>query len=227
LLLLPLLLSWPIQKPAAEDAAPPASSLAAPPTIDDLRRMCERLVAASDRGDRHALGQFRRLYIGVYEQAVFEASANQPRTAAMMIPELDRWLAETAQAGSATAQFWMGASTKSLQRFGVPPLDLAEVARWYRASAEQGFAPAQDALGQFLGFFPELARAPFEAETWLLAAARQGHPSAAERLLQAIDIDRQRAGYRPDPAILAWLEQRAGAGDAVAVTLLEKLATQN
>jgi hypothetical protein len=45
--------------------------------------------------------------------------------------------------------------------------------------------------------------------------------------LQAIDIDRQRAGYRPDPAILAWLEQRAGAGDAVAVTLLEKLATQN
>lgn len=228
LLLSLLLVLSPVQKPAAEEgAAPPGGSLPAPPTIDDLRRIAQQLVAASDRGDHGALGRFSRLYIGLYEQAIFEASARQPQVAAAMIPELDRWLAETAQEGSATAQFWMAERTRPLQKYGVRPTDLSEIAGWYRASAEQGFAPAQDSLGQFLGFFPQFAREPFEAETWLLRAARQGQPSAAERLLQAIDIDHQRAGYRPDGEVLAWLEQRAEGGDPAAQTLLEKLAVRN
>ena len=94
------------------------------------------------------------------------------------------------------------------------------MATWYRKSAEQGFAPAQDALGQVLGFFPEYAHEPFEAEKWLFQAARQGEGAAGERLLEAIEIDVQRASYRPDADILQWLQQQAGSGNAKAKELL-------
>jgi hypothetical protein len=144
-----------------------------------------------------------------------------------MIPDIDRWLAEKATAGSATAQFWMGERTKVLQAFGAKPADLAQVVTWYRSSAEQGFAPAQDSLGQVLGFFPEYAREPFEAETWLFKAARQGEGAAGERLLQAIEIDMQRADYKPDSDIREWLSQQASAGDEKAKELAAKLASKN
>jgi TPR repeat protein len=123
----------------------------------------------------------------------------------------------------------MGERGKVLQKYGAPVPDVAEVAKWYRAAAEQGFAPAQDSLGQMLGFFPELAREPFEAETWLYRAAIQGEGAAADRLLQAIEIDRARADYRPSPQIQAWLQQRANGGDARADAILDQLGatTQN
>jgi hypothetical protein len=129
--------------------------------------------------------------------------------------------------GSATAQFWMGERTKVLQTFGAKPADLAEVATWYRKSAEQGFAPAQDSLGQVLGFFPEYAREPFEAEKWLFQAASQGEGAAAERLLEAIEIDVQRVDYRPDAEILRWLQQQAGSGNAKAKQLLIRVTAEN
>ena len=137
-----------------------------------------------------------------------------------MIPELDRWLREKATGGSATAQFWMGERTKVLQAFGAKPADMAEVATWYRKSAAQGFAPAQDALGQVLGFFPQYAQEPFEAEKWLFQAARQGEGVAGERLLQAIEIDMERANYKPGSGIQEWLKQRAAAGDDRAKKIL-------
>ena len=121
----------------------------------------------------------------------------------------------------------MGERTKVLQTFGARPADLAEVATWYRRSAEQGFAPAQDSLGQVLGFFPEYAREPFEAEKWLFQAARQDEGAAGERLLEAIDIDVQRASYKPDADILAWLKQQAAAGDAKAKQVLAKVTAEN
>jgi TPR repeat protein len=187
----------------------------------------DRLVTASDGGDRKAFARFGQLYQSLYQQAYLEASSNVPKNATAMIPEIDRWLAEKGTSGSATAQFWMAERTKVLQTFGAKPADLAEVARWYRSSAEQGFAPAQDALGQVLGFFPEYAREPFEAEKWLFQAARQGEGAAGERLLEAIEIDVQRANYRPDVDIQAWLKQRADTGDAKAKALVTKLASQN
>jgi len=144
-----------------------------------------------------------------------------------MIPELERWIAEKAEGGSATAQYWMGARGKVLQGYGAKPPDVAHVANWYRASAEQGFAPAQDALGQILGFFPEFAREPFEAEKWLFRAVRQGEPAADQRLLLAIRMDSERANYRPDADILAWLEQRADSGDADAQSLVDKFIVQD
>jgi len=194
------------------------------PTLEEVRQAFERLTAASDGGDRSALVQFAGLYSSLYEQAFFEAGSNLPRTAAAMIPELDHWLRERADGGSATAQYWMGERSKLLRRYGVRPPEMAEVARWYRASAEQGFAPAQDSLGQVLGFFPELAREPFEAEKWLFRAVRQNEPAAAERLLEAIRIDAKRADYRPDDEIMAWLKQRADAGDATAISLVHMLS---
>jgi TPR repeat protein len=226
-----LLLAIPVQVAVAQSdaAAPSADSSSAPGQLsaDDLRKVFDRLVTASDGGDRKALTRFAHLYQSLYQQAYLEASSNVPKTATVMIPELDRWLAEKATGGSATAEFWMGERTKVLQIFGAKPADLAEVATWYRKSAEQGFAPAQDSLGQVLGFFPEYAHEPFEAEKWLFQAARQGEGAAAERLLEAIEIDVQRASYRPDADILQWLQQQAGSGNAKAKELLVKVAAEN
>src|SRR5215813_14025273 len=185
LLLSLLLLSTPIPTAVAQsDAATESSNgsaASAQPTVEDLRKVFERLATASDKGDRKALARFGNLYRSLYQQAYLEASSQMPKTATAMIPDIDRWLAEKATAGSATAQFWMGERTKVLQAFGAKPADLAQVVTWYRSSAEQGFAPAQDSLGQVLGFFPEYAREPFEAETWLFKAARQGEGAAGER----------------------------------------------
>ncbi len=209
---------------------PVANAQSAPPegqiTLEDMREVFDRLITASDKGERPAFVHFSRLYPSLYEQALYEASANVPKTATAMIPELDHWLLERANAGSRTAQFWMGERSKVLQKYGAPVPDVAEAAKWYRASAEQGFAPAQDSLGQILGFFPELAREPFEAETWLHRAAIQGEGAAADRLLQAIEIDRARADYRPSPEIDAWLRQRASAGDTRAASILAQLGLQ-
>lgn len=201
---------------------PVTESSPAPPTAEDVRRVFEELLTASDGGRRQAYEQFRGLYVLLYEQAILEAGSNEPKIAMAMIPGLDRWLAEQAEGGSATAQYWMGARSKVLQDYGAEPPELAEVAKWYRASAEQGFAPAQDALGQILGFFPEFAREPFEAEKWLFRAVRQGEPAADQRLLLAIRMDSERANYRPDADILAWLKQRADSGDADAQSLVDK-----
>ena len=206
---------------------PPGSSAPAPPTVQDIRRVFENLIAASDDGDRRAYAQFSHLYTLLYEQAFIEAGTPQPKVATAMIPELDRWIAEKAQNGSATAQHWMGARTKVLQNYGGEVPELAEVEKWYRLSAEQGFAPAQDALGQILGFFPEFAREPFEAQKWLFRAARQGEPAADQRLLLAIRMDNERTNYRPDADILAWLQQRAADGDAEARSLIDLLAAQD
>ena len=231
LLLSFVLLTIPAQVAVAQsDAAPPSADSSSAPaqlSADDLRKVFDRLVTASDGGDRKALSRFAHLYQSLYQQAYLEASSNVPKTATAMIPELDRWLAEKATGGSATAEFWMGERTKVLQTFGAKPADLAEVATWYRKSAEQGFAPAQDSLGQVLGFFPEYAHEPFEAEKWLFQAARQGEGAAAERLLEAIEIDVQRASYRPDADILQWLQQQAGSGNAKAKELLVKVAAEN
>jgi TPR repeat protein len=203
------------------------SSTPAPPTVQDIRRIFDDLIAASDSGDRRAYAQFSHLYTLLYEQAFIEAGMPQPKTATAMIPELDRWVADKAQGGSATAQHWMGARTKVLLKYGGEAPEPAEVEKWYRLSAEQGFAPAQDALGQIIGFFPEFAREPFEAEKWLFRAVRQGEPAADQRLLLAIRMDNERANYRPDSDILAWLGQRAADGDAEARSLVDLLAAQD
>src|SRR5215468_1132999 len=198
LLLFVLLCAMTLQTVVAQsDGTAPSGGAPGQLSFDDLRKVFDRLITASDGGDRKALARFGRLYQSLYQQAYLEASSNPPKTTTAMMPELDRWLGERAAGGSATAQFWMGERTKVLQAFGAKPADMAEVATWYRKSAEQGFAPAQDALGQVLGFFPEYAQEPFEAEKWFFQAARQGEGAAGDRLRQAIEIDMQRTNYKP------------------------------
>src|SRR5262249_8497610 len=207
---------------AQSDRTSPSSANGAPGemSVDDPRKVCDRLISESDGSDRKALARFGRLCQSLYQQAYLEASSKLPKATTAMIPELDRWLGEIAKGGSATAQFWTCERTKILQAFGAKP---AEVATWYRKSAAQGFAPAQDALGQVLGFFPEYAQGPFEAEKWLFQAARQGEGAAGERLLQAIENDTERANYKPGSDIQEWLKQRAAAGDDQAKKILVDL----
>src|SRR6185295_18627861 len=116
LLLSFLLLAIPVQAAVAQnDAATPSTDSNGTPaqlSVEDLRKVFDRLVTASDGGDRKALFRFAQLYQSLYQQAYLEASSNVPKTATAMIPELDRWLAEKATGGSATAQFWMGERTK-------------------------------------------------------------------------------------------------------------------
>src|SRR5262245_43737544 len=112
LLLLFLLLAIPIQTAVAQSDT--GNNAPAHLTVDDLRNVFDRLVTASDGGDRKALARFAQIYRSLYQQAYLEASSNVPKTATAMIPELDRWLAEKATSGSATAQFWMGERTKVL-----------------------------------------------------------------------------------------------------------------
>jgi len=217
-----LLLCVPPPAALAQSAAPAAGQL----TADDLRQVFERLVTASDKGDRKAFARFSRLYPSLYQQAYFEAGAGGAGPVTAMIPTLDRWLLDKATAGSPTAQYWMGERTKVLQQFGAPPPAMADVEKWYRSAADQGFAPAQNALGQVLGFFPEFAKQPFEAEKWLFAAVRNGEDAAGDNLLQAIEIDAQRAHYKPDADIQAWLKQRADAGDQRAMKLVSDFNAQ-
>jgi TPR repeat protein len=229
LLSAPMLLALSGQQLVAqnEPATGPSGPNPALPTPEDVRRLFEELLTASDSGRREAYEQFRTLYVLLYEQGILEAGSNEPKIAMAVIPELERWIAENAEGGSATAQYWMGARGKILQGYGAKSPDLADVAKWYRASAEQGFGPAQDALGQILGFFPEFARESFEAEKWLFRAVRQGEPAADQRLLLAIRLDSDRADYQPDADILAWLRQRADGGDAEAQSLVDKFALQD
>jgi len=222
-----LLLCVPLLPALAQSAASPsADAPAGQLTADDLRQVFERLVTASDKGDRKAFARFSRLYPSLYQQAYFEAGAGGAGPVTAMIPTLDRWLLDKATAGSPTAQYWMGERSKVLQQFGAPPAAMADVEKWYRSAADQGFAPAQNALGQVLGFFPEFAKQPFEAEKWLFAAVRDGEDSAGDNLLQAIEIDTQRAHYNPDAEVRAWLQQRASAGDIRAQKVLESVRPQ-
>lgn len=149
-----------------------------------------------------------------------------PAAATTMVREIDNWLTSRAQGGSATAQFWMAERAGlAWTCTGIEP-DPAESAKWYRTSAEQDFAPAQDALGQLLMVY-EFHREPFEAEKWFLRAARQGEIEAVKHLLWAIDVDTFRPGYKPSADILLWLQQQADTGDEKAKRLLARLAPKN
>jgi hypothetical protein len=208
---------------------PPAAGDTAPvqPMIDESLRFFDHLMTASDGGDRKALASFRPYYEILNSQAFLEAVMSEPAAATTMIGEFDKWLTERAQGGSPTAQFWMAERASIRDSEGGKSPDLAETHRWYRAAAEQRFAPAQDALGQILAIFDEFRREPYEAEKWFLQAARQDDAAAANHLLLAVDLDSDRPDYKPAVGLLAWLQQQSEAGNERAKKLLAKLARKN
>jgi hypothetical protein len=57
--------------------------------------------------------------------------------------------------------------------------ELASAYLWYRRSADEGFAPAMNNLGQLYAEGRGIERDPMEAHRWSLAAAKAGNPVGA------------------------------------------------
>jgi hypothetical protein len=85
-----LLLAIPVHTVLAQSdpaTTPPSSTASAQLTVDDLRKVFDRLATASDGGGRKALTRFGHLYQSLYQQAYIEASSDVPKTATAMIPD--------------------------------------------------------------------------------------------------------------------------------------------
>lgn len=229
LAILVLLTTVPVAIAQDDLPLPPEVSSSEPiqPLIDQAQRSLERLMTASDAGDRKALASFRPYYDGLCGVVYIETAMEKPAAATTMVREIDKWLIERAQGGSATAQYWMAERASIALKCRDKQPDDAEIVKWYRAAAEQNFAPAQSALGQFLIMFRDFRRDPTEQEKLLLQAIRQGESEADKYLLWAIDVDSARPGYIPGADILAWLQQRSYGGDEKAKRLLARLAPKN
>tara|TARA_R110000751_G_scaffold95381_8_gene186552 strand:+ start:36948 stop:40271 length:3324 start_codon:yes stop_codon:yes gene_type:complete len=88
-------------------------------------------------------------------------------------------LREAAANGDGLALFEIGA--RYTDGRGVPT-DLSEAAKWYRLSAETGFAPAQYRLANFYEKGTGVDRDIDQALTWYQMAAEQGNASAMHNL---------------------------------------------
>lgn len=81
-------------------------------------------------------------------------------------------LVRIAERGDAQAQFDLGFMyATGISHFEV---DDAEAVSWYRRAAEQGFAPAQSALGRAYAHGPVLEQDFTQAATWCRLGAEQG-----------------------------------------------------
>ena len=123
---------------------------------------------------------------------------------------------QAAEAGLAEAQH---AGGQALAQGLGGPRDEAAAAAWWQRAAEQGFAPAQQALATCAGRRPrDRARHPQAAQRWYDAAARQGLP-AARVALQSLEPARKGRSRRPaddgaDAADAAPWIRNADTGDA-------------
>jgi TPR repeat protein len=196
--------------------------------LEDVRGTLERLMVASDKGDRAAFARFKEFYWSLYNADLIESSSEDlPKIAKPIVLEIDRFVSDRAAKGSATAQYWLGAREVGPWLTQGRSPNLAEAARWFRLAAGQGFAPAESELGFFLTYFTDEAKEPFEGEKWLLRAVRQGEDAAAKWLIEAVDRDMQEPNYRPSAEILAWLQEQADDGHSKAKDLLARLASRN
>ena len=96
---------------------------------------------------------------------------------------VDFWiLSLMAEQGDAAAQFYLGLM---YQRGGLMykgtravPQDMAEVLKWFRKAAEQGYAEAQYHLGLMHGIGQGVPQDYVQAYTWFSAAAAHGNKKA-------------------------------------------------
>ena len=197
-------------------------------TTADVLEIFDALVSASDqRRDAQSLENLKHAYDSLFERAEYEVLVSAPKAASVVMPQVEQWLSDRATAGSPTAQFWMAARQRVLTEQGSEVIDISVAARWYRLSAEQGFVPAQNALGQILMVFTEYTHEPFEAERWLLSAAKQGNEEAGRYLVQAVGLNIGEPGYKTAPEVLTWIQGRADSGDPDAQRLFKRLTSQN
>jgi hypothetical protein len=90
-------------------------------------------------------------------------------------------LLKGANSGDAKTQFMLGAAYD----FGRgAPKDAAEAAKWYRASADQGYAEAQNSVGSALQAEKKFS----EALPWYEKASAQGHALATNNLAYLHDL---------------------------------------
>ena len=90
-------------------------------------------------------------------------------------------LLNSAKSGDPKAQFVLGAAYDSGRG---APRDAAEAAKWYRASAAQGYAEAQNSLGSAL----QAEKRFSEALPWYERASAQGHALATNNLAYLYDL---------------------------------------
>jgi len=84
-------------------------------------------------------------------------------------------LLERVERGGAEAQYELG-QLRDLAGF------TTEGVKWYRKAAEQGYARAQNNLGNLYYNGEGVAKDEVEAVKWFRKAAEQGHADAKERL---------------------------------------------
>jgi uncharacterized protein len=82
---------------------------------------------------------------------------------------------EKAERGDALAQYQLAVAHNNRE-------EMPEAVRWYRKSAEQGFAPAQVNLGFLHVHGKGVARDPVEAVNWFRKAAEEGNPTGQVNL---------------------------------------------
>ncbi|MEM6460584.1 MAG: peptidoglycan-binding protein [Pseudomonadota bacterium] len=116
-------------------------------------------------------------------------------------------LREAAADGDGLALFEVGA--RYTDGRGVDA-DLSEAAKWYRLSANMGFAPAQYRLANFYEKGTGVERDVDRAKTWYQMAAEQGNASAMHNLAVLYAMGREEA---PDfESAATWFTQAAELG---------------
>ncbi len=128
----------------------------------------------------------------------------------------NRKLIEQAQGGEAAAQFEYGRRLLTGQH--LPNSDAGQAAQWFRLAAQQGYAPAQAALGACYEAGLGLSANADEARYWYNLAAEQGSPLAAMHLAMA----EYRQEKNPARALIL-LEKAADAGNVHARLHLARL----
>ena len=113
--------------------------------------------------------------------AAFElAKLAQDGVVSMSADEIEELVQQAAENGHAGAQFLFG--DRLAEAEPKEERDYAAAARWYRLAAEQGFAPAQEAMGILYESGMGVTEDPIEAARWYRLAAEQGRATSENQL---------------------------------------------
>jgi TPR repeat protein len=116
-------------------------------------------------------------HIAVFALITFASATFADDRFSVAVPDLFK----KAEAGDAEAQFLLGAAYDSGSG---APRNPARAEKWYRMSAAQGYADAQDSLGTLYQGQKKYS----EARPWFEKAAAQGHPRGTNNLGYVYDM---------------------------------------
>lgn len=193
---------------AQSKAVAPVTAHAMPRNEESSRAPLDRLSALAGKGDTRA-----ELVIGLKYLKGDGIAANDA--------EAVRWIARAAQAGDAVAQNHLGALYQTGR--GVKA-DLQQAVHWYQSAATQG---SRHAMSNLAVLYAGGAGAPAnfaEAARWFQRSASLGYVDAQFNLA----VLYERGDGVPQSLLDAyrWYSIAAAAGDAVAKTRADAIATQ-